>query len=144
LLYGGNGLLEFQVARQGAPAFIAMIHPCLRCGACCAHFRVGLHWSEADPDLGGVVPVELTEKLDAHRLAMRGTWAERPHCIALEGKLGESARCGIYERRPSVCREVEPSWESGVPSTQCDKARVARGLRPLTPQDWLDFAAATA
>lgn len=52
-----------------------MIYPCLRCGACCAHFRVAFHWSEADFGLGGVVPVELTEKLDAHRLAMRGTWA---------------------------------------------------------------------
>lgn len=118
-----------------------MIHPCLRCGACCAHFRVAFHWSEADSGLGGVVPVELTEKLDAHRLAMRGTWAQRPHCIALEGTLGESVRCGIYARRPSVCRDVEPSWENGNSSAQCDNSRMAHGLEPLTPQDWIDFAA---
>jgi uncharacterized protein len=123
---------------------MTLIHPCLRCGACCAHFRVTLHWSEADAELGGVVPIELTEKLDAHRLAMRGTWAQYPRCTALEGEVGEGARCGIYARRPAVCREVEPSWESGKLSAQCDKARAAHGLQPLTPRDWIDFANATS
>ena len=50
-----------------------MLHPCLRCGACCAHFRVAFHWSEAESFLGGEVPAELTVKLDPHRLVMRGT-----------------------------------------------------------------------
>jgi hypothetical protein len=35
-----------------------------------------------------------------------------------------------------VCREVQPSWEFGVVSPQCDKARVAHGLPVLTPADW--------
>lgn len=113
-----------------------MLHPCLRCGACCAYFRVAFHWSEADASLGGVVPQELTEALDPHRLVMRGTQASTPHCVALQGTVGEAAHCGIYERRPSVCREVEPAWESGRPSPQCDKARVAHGMSPLTPADW--------
>ncbi|RUL62531.1 YkgJ family cysteine cluster protein [Dyella dinghuensis] len=121
-----------------------MTHPCLRCGACCAHFRVAFHWSEAHSDLGGVVPVELTEKLDAHRLAMRGTWAQRPQCIALEGEVGGNACCSIYARRPSVCRDVQPSWENGAPSEQCDRARMAHGLEPLTPQVWIEFAVAAA
>jgi uncharacterized protein len=120
-----------------------MIHPCLHCGACCAHFRVAFHWSEADSDLGGVVPVELTEKIDAHRLAMRGTWAQRPQCAALEGEVGGNVRCSIYARRPSVCRAVEPSWENGRSSVQCDNARIAYGLKPLTSQDWIDFASIT-
>ncbi|PWK87608.1 YkgJ family cysteine cluster protein [Fulvimonas soli] len=113
-----------------------MEHPCLRCGACCAHYRVAFHWSEAEPDLGGVVPPELAEKLDPHRLAMRGTQASRPRCVALEGTVGTAARCGIYPRRPSVCREVAPSWEFGAASPQCDRARLAHGLAPLTPEDW--------
>lgn len=115
-----------------------MKHPCLRCGACCAFFRVAFHWSEADPSLGGSVPPELTEKLDLHRLSMRGTNAAQPHCVALQGTLGVSAYCGIYARRPSVCREVQPSWESGTISPQCDRARLAHGLPVLTPQDWLE------
>jgi Fe-S-cluster containining protein len=114
-----------------------MLHPCLRCGACCAYFRVAFHWSEADASLGGLVPPELAEALDPHRLVMRGTQASKPRCVALQGTVGQAAHCGIYERRPSVCREVEPAWESGRPSPQCDKARMAHGMQPLTPADWL-------
>lgn len=113
-----------------------MEHPCLRCGACCAAFRVAFHWSEADASLGGTVPPDLAEKLDPHRLAMRGTQAARPHCVALEGRVGETVHCAIYAQRPSVCREVAPAWEAGRPSPQCDKARTAHGLRPLLPKDW--------
>lgn len=114
-----------------------MGHPCLRCGACCAHFRVAFHWSEAESFLGGSVPPELTEKLDPHRLVMRGTQAAKLRCVALQGTVGEAASCGIYAQRPSVCREVAPAWEFGTPSPQCDKARLAHGLVPLTPEDWL-------
>lgn len=115
-----------------------MEHPCLRCGACCAHFRVAFHWSEAEPFLGGVVPLALTEKLDHHRVAMRGTYTAAPRCTALQGTVGTAARCGIYAQRPSVCREVMPSWEFGTISLQCDKARLAHALPILTLQDWLD------
>jgi Fe-S-cluster containining protein len=115
-----------------------MKHPCLRCGVCCAFFRVSFHWSEADASLGGCVPPELTEKLDPHRLAMLGTDQAEPRCVALKGTLGVAAHCGIYERRPSVCREVEPSWEFGRISLQCDKARLAHSMPLLTPRDWLE------
>ncbi|GIX35021.1 MAG: zinc/iron-chelating domain-containing protein [Lysobacteraceae bacterium] len=115
-----------------------MAHPCLACGACCAHFRVAFHWSEAEPFLGGAVPAELTEKLDPHRLAMRGTQARRPRCVALAGEVGHAACCTIYPRRPSPCRELAPAWEAGAPSPQCDRARAAHGLPPLTPDSWID------
>jgi Fe-S-cluster containining protein len=105
-----------------------MQHHCLRCGACCAFFRVAFHWSEADASLGGVVPPDLTEKLDHHRLIMQGTHSSPMRCVGLQGVIGAAAHCGIYEQRPSVCREVQPSWESGKVSVQCDKARLARGV----------------
>ncbi len=108
------------------------------CGACCAHFRVAFHWSEAEAFLGGSVPPELTLKLDPHRLVMRGTECPPMRCAALQGEIGVQASCGIYVQRPSVCREVVPAWEFGAPSAQCDKARAAHGLAALTPQDWLD------
>jgi uncharacterized protein len=114
-----------------------MSHPCSRCGACCAYFRVAFHWSEAEHSLGGEVPLAFTEKLDAHRLVMRGTQASHPRCMVLEGVVGQDTRCGIYVQRPSVCRALQPAWESGAPSAQCDKARVAHGLLPLCPDDWL-------
>jgi Fe-S-cluster containining protein len=113
-----------------------MQHPCLRCGACCGFFRVAFHWSEADASLGGCVPPELTEKLDHHRLVMQGTHAAPVRCSSLQGVIGAAAHCGIYPQRPSVCREVLPSWEFGTASAQCDKARLAHGLPLLTLLDW--------
>jgi len=115
-----------------------MAHPCLTCGACCAHFRVSLHWSEADPAFGGQVPIALTEPLRLHELAMRGTSQSQPRCVALIADIGSYSRCTIHPRRPSACREVDASWEYGVPSAQCDRARIAHGLAVLTPADWPD------
>lgn len=111
------------------------MHPCLTCGACCAHFRVSFHWSEADPDCGGTVPAALTEPLRTHERAMRGTSQASPRCIALEAEIGRHSRCTIHPQRPGTCREVEASWEHGRPSDQCDRARLAHGLRPLAATD---------
>ena len=113
-----------------------MSHPCLTCGACCAAFRVALHWSEADPALGGPVPAALTETLDPHRLAMRGTWARAPRCVALQGTVGGPVACAIYAQRPEACRALGAAWEHGAPSPQCDRARQRHGLAPLAPADW--------
>lgn len=114
-----------------------MSHPCLTCGACCATFRVGFHWSETDLALGGTVPADLTERLDPHRVAMRGTWQQKPRCIALDAQIGARARCSIHAIKPSVCREVPASWEFGTASAQCDNARIAHGMAVLTPADWV-------
>ena len=35
----------------------AWVHPCLSCGACCAHFRASFYWAEADDQTPGGVPV---------------------------------------------------------------------------------------
>ena len=121
--------------RHAAAAY-AMHHPCLSCGACCAHFRVSLHWSEAEPSLGGQVPFELTEPLRAHERAMCGTSQAHPRCVALDADIGRWSRCTIHPQRPSVCREVEASWEHARASPQCDRARAAHGLPVLTPADW--------
>ncbi|MDG2523910.1 YkgJ family cysteine cluster protein [Stenotrophomonas sp. HITSZ_GD] len=114
-----------------------MAHPCLSCGACCAHFRVSLHWSEAEPSLGGRVPIELTDALRAHERVMRGTSQARPRCIALEADIGRYSRCTIHARRPAVCAQVPASLEFGERSRQCDESRAAHGLPPLTAADWI-------
>lgn len=112
-------------------------HPCLRCGACCAFFRVAFHWSETDACAGGLTPQGLTEPLDPHRVVMRGTYGGTAvRCEQLRGQIGRDAHCGIYALRPSPCHALQPAWEQGAPSPQCDKARVAHGLAPLTPADW--------
>lgn len=106
-------------------------HPCQRCGACCAHYRVSFYWGEADPGLPDSVPIELTEPVSPYRIAMRGTLSRPVRCIALEGTVGESVSCLIYPRRASPCREVEPFDDLGRPDEKCLKARATHGLPPL-------------
>ncbi len=112
------------------------MHPCLTCGACCTQYRVAFHWMESDEVTPGGVPAALTERLDAHRLCMRGTYAPPIRCVALDADIGKYSRCSIHPNRPSVCREVDASWEYGKPSPQCDQARIAFGLPALTAADW--------
>lgn len=111
-----------------------MGNPCLRCGACCAHYRVSFYWTEADPFLGGSVPPELTAPFNHSRVAMRGTLHPPLRCVALDGQIGEAVSCTIYPRRASPCRELEP-WEAdGRPNPRCTRARAAHGLAPLDPR----------
>lgn len=108
-------------------------NPCLRCGACCAYFRVSFYWSEADPAAGGTVPPELTERLNPYRAAMRGTLHPPMRCACLDGRIGETVSCSIYEQRPSPCRELDPWDENGQPDEKCSRARAAHDLAPLPP-----------
>jgi len=91
---------------------------------------------ESDEVTEGGVPAALTQRLDAHRLCMRGTYGPPVRCVALDADIGVYSRCTIHPNRPSVCREVDASWEFGAASSQCDRARIAHGLPPLTPADW--------
>lgn len=101
-----------------------MTHPCLACGACCAAFRVdfSVHESEAH---GGRVPAGLAEEITEHCCRMRGTDYARPRCAALVGTVGEKAHCGIYEWRPSPCREFAAG------SDACNRVRLRIGLPAL-------------
>ncbi len=105
---------------------------CLTCGACCATFRVPFYWGEAETELGGVVPIALAEKLNDFRRVMRGTNQPRPRCIALDGQVGHCVTCTIYPNRPTPCRDFPVSWSNGEANEECDKARSAWGLPPIT------------
>lgn len=112
-------------------------HPCQRCGACCAAFRVAFHWREAAPHSPKGPDEALTVQVRPFEVAMRGTEGGRtPRCVALVGDIGDRVACGIYAHRPPPCRALEASWESGAPSPQCDRARARHGLPPLTPADF--------
>jgi Fe-S-cluster containining protein len=114
------------------------LHPCQRCGACCAKWRVQFYWREAERgDSVHPVPPGLFEELDDTHRTMRGTTAKhRPRCVALAGRIGEDVGCKVYENRPSPCRAFQASFENGVKNPRCDEARAAHGLRPLTSGDW--------
>ncbi len=110
-----------------------MSHPCLSCGACCAHFRASFHWLETDAAAGGLTPAELTVPVSRHLVAMRGIDRDPPRCIALEGRIGEAVLCAIYEQRASPCRGFQASWADGRHNERCDRARAVHGLLPLRP-----------
>jgi Fe-S-cluster containining protein len=113
------------------------VNPCIRCGACCAHFRASFYWAEADDASPGGVPVALTEKLTPHLRVMKGTNQPAPRCVALLGEIGQSVRCTIHPQRSTVCRDFDASWSNGEPNPRCDAARARHGLPPLTPDDWI-------
>lgn len=104
---------------------------CMRCGACCASFRVSFYWGETNAAEGGVVPEAYTEQVTPFLCAMRGTNSNSPHCAGLQGAVGASVSCSIYENRPSPCREFHQSWEGGIHNETCDRARRMWGLAPI-------------
>jgi Fe-S-cluster containining protein len=128
----------FFLCGAGAARALSMetINPCLTCGACCAFFLASFYWAETTVGSPDGVPEQLTEKLNDFRVQMKGTRGKKPRCIALTGEIGRSVACSIYAQRASVCRDFPPSLLDGVVNERCDKARLAHGLKPLTPTDW--------
>lgn len=98
---------------------------CTSCGACCASFRIDFAVQELLSE-GGAVPDGLAVPVTRHTSRMRGSDHARPRCAALTGRIGEHARCGIYEWRPNPCREFDEG------SSACAMARARHGLAPLT------------
>lgn len=94
---------------------------CQACGACCASFRVDFSAFELD-DSGGQVPSGLAVEVTDSTCRMRGTDHSPARCAALTGKIGEKVGCGIYEWRPSPCREFEAG------SDACVRVRMRHGV----------------
>lgn len=97
---------------------------CQSCGACCAAFRVDFSAYELD-DAGGQVPSSLAVEVNGNTWRLRGTDHVPIRCAALTGRVGEHVACGIYEWRPSPCREFSEG------SDACARARLQHGLPAL-------------
>ncbi|GEM_PF-423088 len=114
-----------------------LINPCIKCGACCALYRVSFYWTEADPEQGGTVPPEMTEPLPPFLSCMRGTNQPHPRCAALRGRIGDQVSCSIYHLRSSTCREFGFQSKNGHLTitvedlARCNHAREVWGLPPL-------------
>jgi Fe-S-cluster containining protein len=106
-------------------------NPCLKCGACCAAFRVSFYDGEANPQFGGVVPEPLTEDLTACICCMKGTNQSHPYCIALAGKVGIDARCAIYVQRSSTCRGFGFHQKHGLFVADLDDVRRCNKARKI-------------
>lgn len=104
---------------------------CMRCGACCAFYKVSFECLEVDDVSGGVVPVSMTVKISASRSAMSGTEKNPIRCDALNGTIGHAVFCSIYDCRPTTCRRFYSTWEHEMVNSLCDRARASYGLNPL-------------
>lgn len=109
----------------------AAVTPCTVCGACCVTYRVTFGREELDESPGGVIPAGLVHRIDERRVCMRGTNLRSPRCISLEGTVGQSVSCSIYDRRPSPCRAFAPEAAAGKGDMCCGDARRLHGLPPL-------------
>jgi len=105
---------------------------CMRCGACCALFRVSFESRETDNFPDGLVPLQLTVKLKGSQSAMRGTEKRPIRCDALKGVIGQNVHCSIYDLRPTCCRQFLSSWEDNGVNSQCNRARATYGLVPIS------------
>jgi Fe-S-cluster containining protein len=105
-------------------------NPCVRCGACCASFRVDFACDELQSQ-GGVVPDGLAVALTDHTARMRGTDHAQPRCAALVGTVGRQAHCGIYEWRPAPCRDFGMLAPLGRGDEACSRARARHAMAPL-------------
>ena len=103
---------------------------CTRCGACCASFRVDFAVEELD-ERGGAVPAGLAVELTETTCRLRGTDHASPRCAALVGTVGVQVHCGIYEWRPSPCREFGLRAPLGLGDEASERARARHGLPPL-------------
>lgn len=121
---------------ESAPEKELWIHPCLKCGACCATYRVS--FSKAELERSTTRIAELAADAGGAWAVMPGTdRRHNPSCNYLRGRIGLGAKCGVYEDRPSPCREFKASFEDGRhQAPRCDEARRCHGLNPLTKRDW--------
>ena len=104
---------------------------CRSCGACCLTYRITLPRIELDSAPGGWVPAALTQPYTATTACMREHPDTPGRCIALEGTVGVTVECTIYEKRPSACSEFAPMSALGLGDAACYEARRRHGLAPL-------------
>lgn len=109
-------------------------NPCFECGQCCQHFRVSFYHGEIEGNGTGLVPAQLTSKVNAHLACMKGTERGGAPCVALRYNAEEGYRCSIYEQRPSPCREFNILNEDGTPNPECQKLQAIAKQKHQTNQ----------
>ena len=95
---------------------------CTTCGACC------IEAGEVEVTEDDSTPRHLTRSVrgvmgffsDDHLFGIRRMAKERcgSRCVVLRGTVGVAVRCGIYDRRPAVCRGFEPGSDGCLASRE--------------------------
>jgi len=101
------------------------IPDCLTCGACCSYLLCvavkptdptdnSYFWKITNENKLGEIVVDQFMRRDSETI----------DCVALDGEVGGTISCRIYEERPQVCREFEAG------SDKCHALRRAYGIEP--------------
>jgi len=98
----------------------AATSPCQGCGACCAYSANWPRFTIEEDDALDLIPADLVND------RLSGMRCEGNRCCALQGEIGVATACGIYARRPEVCRTCMPG------DAECAMARRKHGLPALS------------
>lgn len=109
-------------ARTPPPSF-----DCQMCGACCASKNPAdsVHVQIDDEDVAQIPNImrgSLITSASAGTFLKTKKVAGQAVCSALSGEVGKQCKCGIYKKRPMMCRLFE------VGSAECLDARMHFGL----------------
>jgi len=113
---------------------------CQTCGACCDHFEVVDVYPD-DTNFGYLKSADLLRKTEYGFYAMKSISEGDNRCIALEGTVGESVRCTIYDNRPRGCRIFEQDSAICRTTVFVEITRKGKSLFTDDPDSWMKPAA---
>jgi len=93
--------------------------PCQSCGACCSYSSNWPRFTTEDDVALDLIPAALVND------RLSGMRCDGDRCGALNGEVGKSTACRIYDVRPEVCRTCMPG------DAECTMARRKFGLAAL-------------
>lgn len=92
-------------------------YDCMRCGACCSHYNnIPILPNEVKEIDKRLLIYIMPSPLQSDGLSMKFVEGTK-RCVGLEGIVGQSVKCSVYDIRPPVCRRFEPG------SDLCKKVR---------------------
>ena len=102
--------------------------PCTECGHCCTYIAVGINAPTTVRRASDILWFLYHEKVSVFR-SDRGDWFVQfdTQCRNLQG----DGLCGIYERRPHMCRDFK--------ATTCEVNSTDESIYFHAPQDFCDY-----
>ncbi len=105
---------------------VAIPADCRECGACCAYKPGWVEVSQDDLARLGDPTLVTIGGYNGNPFSMK-TKGVQHQCIALDGDVGISVNCTVYDKRPDICRAVE----RGSPI-----CLFSLGFHDIAPSDW--------
>lgn len=84
---------------------------CCKCGACCAVDSNHSTWAHKPIENSDVNLnfLKINGYADTYLISFHQMKITPDHkkCVALEGNLGETVKCKVYDHRPNICKKFE-------------------------------------